>query len=75
MVTVIVKEKLEVKKLEFPKLMIGSVTGVVVWFSVHGEGTILIGKEDHYTAGDYECEFVMSNFTDFNEEITLKNKQ
>ena len=75
MVTVEIKNSEEVKELGFPKLMIGSVTGVVVWFSVPGEGTILIGKEGNYTAGEYECEFVMSNFTDFNEELTLKNKQ
>tara|TARA_R110002153_G_scaffold13130_4_gene49073 strand:+ start:607 stop:834 length:228 start_codon:yes stop_codon:yes gene_type:complete len=75
MVTVEVKNLEEVKQLEFPKLMKG-ITGVVVWFSVPGEGTVIIGtKGACYTAGDYECDFVMSNFKDFNEELTLKNKQ
>ena len=72
--TTVIKE--EVKELEFPKLMIGSITGVVVLFIRPLKGTVIIGtKGACYTAGDYECDFVMSNFKDFNEELTLKNKQ
>ena len=76
MVTVEVKNSEEVKELEFPKLMIGS-SGVVIWFRSHGDGTVVIGTECGYIAGDYVMGFIMSHFTDFNEEITLtlKNKQ
>ena len=75
MVTVEVKNSEEVKELEFPKLMKGS-SGVVVWFRIPEEGTIIIGtKCSYYCAGDYQNNFVMSHFKDFNEELTLKNKQ
>ena len=75
MITVEVKNSEEVKELEFPKLMIGSATGVVVWFSVPREGVILIRGESNYNVGYSECGFTMSYFKDFNEELTIKNKQ
>ena len=74
MVTVEVKNSEEVKELDFPKLMKGS-SGVVVWFRSHGEGTVIIGTKCGYIAGDYEGDFSMTTFKDFNEELILKNKQ
>ena len=74
MVTVEVKNSEEVKELEFPKLMKGS-SGVVVLFSSPEKGTVIIGTKCGYIAGGYESGFIMSHFKDFNEELTLKNKQ
>ena len=75
MVTVEVKNSEEVKELDFPKLMKGTSTGVVVLFRIRGEGTILIRGRSNYNVGDNEGGFTMSYFKDFNEELTLKNKQ
>ena len=74
MITTTVKGVEEVKELEFPKLMIGNITGVVVLFIRPTEGTVIV-PGGSYDAGQYEDEFIMSKFKDFNEELTLKNKQ
>ena len=74
MITTTVKGLEEVKELEFPKLMKGS-SGVVVLFSSPEKGIVIIGTKCDYIAGEYGYNFTMSNFKDFNEEITLKNKQ
>lgn len=67
----------EVKPQEkpFPKLMKGS-EGTLVMFFKSGRGTVIsIGKPNHLLViGEYYPGFTMSEFTDYNEPITLQNQ-
>jgi hypothetical protein len=58
---------------EFPKLMKGLVTGIVVLFVKPRVGTV-VAKGGSYKIGEYENEFIMSKFEDFNGKLILKNK-
>ena len=67
--------KLESKKdLDFPKLMIGSASRVIVLFHESGKGQIVNGKSYSYGLGNYNIEWHMDSFTDYNGTINLSNK-
>ena len=73
MITATIKGLEKDKELEFPKLMKGKITGVVVLFLKPTEGTVII-EGGTYNIGEHQDEFIMSKFEDFKEELTLKNK-
>ena len=75
MVTVEVKNSEEVKELEFPKLMKSSNTGIIVLFTDVDSGTTIFTGDDVWGVGHTSSNWNESHFKDFNEELTLKNKQ
>ena len=66
-----VKEKV----LSFPKLMIGSVSGMVVLMSEPKVGTILLRNGCPYPSGEHRVDFAMDYLTDFTSTISLSNKE
>ena len=65
----------ENKELEFPKLMEGTETSVVVLFTESKKGAIVsVGTSDN-KIGYYHFDWQMEYFKDFKGELTLKNKQ
>ena len=71
MITAEIKES-KVVGTEFPKLMKGDVTGIVVLFTAPEVGTIVV-KGGSYRIGQHEDAFNMSKFEDFTDELILKN--
>jgi hypothetical protein len=68
----------EVKPQEekpFPKLMKGS-EGTLVMFFKSGQGTVISTNKPNIPllTGEYYKGFTMSEFTDYNEPITLQNQ-
>ena len=71
MVEVIVS-KVEKKNVKpFPKLMI-AVNGDVVYFISKWSGVRIVSP--FCASGEYRTDWVDYNFTDYNEELTIKNK-
>jgi hypothetical protein len=60
------------KEKSFPKLMISG-NQIVVLFRVEKEGVVVRGGLFR-DVGEYYDMFDMSKFTDYNEEVTLKNE-
>jgi hypothetical protein len=71
MITVEIKES-KVVGTEFPKLMKGIITGMVVLFTAPEVGTIVV-EGGSYKVGEHEDAFFMSKFEDFTGELILKN--
>ena len=68
------------EKKDYPKLMqatfqSGIDNGIIVLFQSFGRGTVIKTVESsEKNIGYYTVDFVMTCFTDYNEEITLKNE-
>ena len=75
MITTTVKGLEEVKELEFPKLMKLNNSTRVVLFINETTGICVRDCINFTDVGEYCDEYVPSYFTDFNKQITLKNKQ
>jgi hypothetical protein len=57
----------------FPKLMKGS-DQLIVFFYAHEKGTVIQDPVDpDWEVGEYDDNWVMSDFTDYNEPITIQN--
>jgi hypothetical protein len=69
----ILKSKIK-QELPFPKLMQGTNSGIVVFFSQEKKGQVLNGSNSAKSIGDYHEEFNMEFFTDFDGTIKLSNK-
>ena len=74
MITTTVKGVEENKELDFPRLMKGKITGIVVLFIKPRKGTVIINGGS-YDVGQYEDEFIMSKFEDFKQKLTLTNNK
>jgi hypothetical protein len=61
---------------EFPKLMIGNETGIIVLFNCYSRGTIInIGNgTTGLELGDYFTEWKMETFKDYDGSVILNNK-
>lgn len=75
MIKVTVGESKTQSEKPFPKLMVSSQTGNVVFFLSSGEGVVLLATENgsNFSSGEYFSMFDMKCFTDYNEPITLQN--
>ena len=74
MIKTTIKGLEEVKELEFPKLMKSTQGILLVLFTGQKEGIVLLGDDD-WNLGHNSSSWNMGSFIDFNEELTLKNKQ
>ena len=65
----------EKKELPFPKLMEGENTeGLVVLFTGMGTGSVVnVGGQNNYMFGYLSNSWTMSNFSDFDGKVILKN--
>jgi hypothetical protein len=75
-----VVSQVEIKKQEhnseFPKLMIGDKTGIIVLFNWHSRGTV-INTGDGTTCveiGEHYTEWKMETFKDYEGSVILNNK-
>tara|TARA_R110000796_G_scaffold62503_1_gene144202 strand:+ start:384 stop:596 length:213 start_codon:yes stop_codon:yes gene_type:complete len=59
------------QELEYPKLMISTVSGDIVLFTEEGIGTVV--KEEANSIGDYFRTWTADNFEDYTGKITLEN--
>ena len=57
----------------FPKLMIDK-NRTIVLFSQEDRGIVVSAKESIYDVGDFNNDWAMSCFSDYEGELTLKNK-
>jgi len=74
-ISIRVKED-KVSSVDFPKLMIDRKDKMIVLFYRHEEGTILdTGNNNgsYHFLGNYEEDWDMSDFEDYNKEICIKN--
>jgi hypothetical protein len=62
------------KVLDFPKLMQGKMSGVIVLFNQVKVGQVVCGECCGHKIGDYANEWCMSKFKDFNGTIKLSNE-
>ena len=74
MITTTIKGLEKDKELEFPKLMKSTQGILLVLFTEQKKGTVLLG-DDVWSLGHNSTGWHMGSFIDFNEELTLKNKQ
>jgi hypothetical protein len=75
-----VTSQVEIKKqdsnTEYPKLMIGDKTGIIVLFSWHSRGTV-INTGNGTTCleiGEHYTEWKMETFKDFHGSVILNNQ-
>jgi hypothetical protein len=57
--------------LPFPKLM-KHTSGIIVLFQQSGKG-VVVAETPAYPLGSYSDNWVMTNFSDFQGEVTLSN--
>jgi hypothetical protein len=72
-VKVTTQQQTEQKEKPFPKIMISKSTGNIILFEKNKAGTCIVSKELNIQIGSYSDTWTMSNFTDYNEPITLQN--
>tara|TARA_R110000772_G_C12955074_1_gene402693 strand:- start:163 stop:390 length:228 start_codon:yes stop_codon:yes gene_type:complete len=58
----------------FPKIMIEE-KGLIVLFEKHSTGTVIQGKAYGLNTGYHSTIWDMTNFEDYDGEVTLKNKK
>lgn len=74
MINVTVGEQKTQSEKPFPKLMKSEVSGAIVYFTKKSYGLVIVESND--TGGTFGSQvdgWYMSNFTDYNEPITLQN--
>ena len=63
-----------VKVSSFPKLMISTLTDMIVLFYDSGLGTVINeGRSELFEVGEYHGFYDTSEFEDYNGEVVLKN--
>lgn len=67
-----IKKESKVKELDFPKLMIGNFTGVVVLMTEHKKGVVVF-ESKHREIGTYYHDWNMEDLTEFEGTIELSN--
>ena len=57
------------KNFTYPKLMIHECSGMIVLFTSHQTGTVMNSR-----IGEYREDWIVENFYDYNDNITLSNE-
>lgn len=69
-----IKIKIKDKDVDYPKLMKSKHNSCVVLFTDYFSGTVVVSSKDEMI-GEYSRNWDRNSFEDFNEKITLENKE